>query len=317
MQNTNTVTAGIDTSKKTLDMAVLGQTSHLRVPNAPEGWAQIEAAVTSAGASRVGIEATGGYERGVVAYLRAKNIIVDVLQPKQVKAFAMLHLKRAKTDRIDAALIAAATQLLADQSRMASEPRLEAFGDRLTFIEQIEEDIVRYKTRLEHIADKRLRRSVEGSIKREQMRRLVEIKRLLAELRAHADLAKRLSLVLSVPGIGDRTALSIVVRMPELGQVSREEAAALAGLAPFAQQSGQFQGQMHIGGGRERLRRALFAAALPSAYHWNPALMALRTRLTGRGKCHTLTMVACARKLLTYANAVVARGTPWEDEKPA
>jgi len=105
--------------------------------------------------------------------------------------------------------------------------------------------------------------------------------------------------------------------MPELGQVTREQAAALAGLAPFVQQSGQFQGQTHIGGGRERLRRALFAAAMPAAYHWNPAVVALRTRLTGPGKCHTSTMIACARKLLIYANTVVTRGTPWEVEKPA
>jgi len=202
MTSNTTITAGIDTAKKTLDLAITGPTQQLHVPNTEAGWRQIAAAVLAAGAGRVGIEATGGYERGVVAHLQAKDIIVDVLQPKQVKAFAMLHLKRAKTDRIDATLIAAATQLLDGQDRMAADPRFEALADHLTFIEQIEEDIVRFKTRLEHITDKRLRRTMQGSIKREQMRRLMEIKRLGADLRAPLDLKKRITLVLSVPGIG-------------------------------------------------------------------------------------------------------------------
>ena len=104
--------------------------------------------------------------------------------------------------------------------------------------------------------------------------------------------------------------------MPELGQISREEAAALAGLAPFDDDSGQHRGQRHIAGGRGRLRRSLFAAALPAAFRWNAALIALYTRLIARGKAHNAALIACARKLLVYANTVVQRGTPWT-EKPA
>ncbi|SUS08311.1 transposase (fragment) [uncultured Defluviicoccus sp.] len=127
------------------------------------------------------------------------------------------------------------------------------------------------------------------------------------------DLAKRFTLVLSVPGIGDRTALALLLRLPELGAVSREQAAALAGLAPFVQQSGRWQGERHIAGGRSRLRRSLYAAALPAAFRWNRALKALYRRLTERGKPHTVALVACARKLLIFANTVVARGTPWTE----
>jgi transposase len=112
-------------------------------------------------------------------------------------------------------------------------------------------------------------------------------------------------------GIGAITALSIVVRLPELGQLSREEVASLAGLAPFVHQSGKRKGETHIGGGRARLRRALYAAAQPASFRWNPALQALYRRLTERGKSHKSALVACARKLLVYANAVVQRGTPW------
>jgi transposase len=121
--------------------------------------------------------------------------------------------------------------------------------------------------------------------------------------------------VLSIPGIGERTALALLIRMPELGRVSREQAAALAGLAPFDDDSGKHRGQRHIAGGRARLRRSLFAAALPAAFRWNKALVALYARLTANGKAHTAALIACARKLLIYANTVVQRGTPWT-EKP-
>lgn len=101
--------------------------------------------------------------------------------------------------------------------------------------------------------------------------------------------------------------------MPELGQVSREEAASIAGLAPFVHQSGKYEGQTHIGGGRGRLRLTLYRAAFPAAMHWNTALVATYKRLRARGKCHKSALVACARKLLIFANTVVQRGTPWQD----
>ncbi len=155
-----------------------------------------------------------------------------------------------------------------------------------------------------------------ADIARLKARRTAEMLRIVRALRAHDDLARRLDLVLSVPGIGERTALALIIRMPELGQVSREEAAALAGLAPFDDDSGLHKGQRHIAGGRGRLRRSLFAAALPAAFRWNRALVSLYTRLTARGKAHNAALVACPRKLLIYANTVVQRGTPWI-EKPA
>lgn len=313
MSDTATPTAGIDTSKNTLDMAIHGQANITHVPNTAAGWKILAATLATTGVMRVGIEATGGYERGVMGYLRGKGVVVTLLQPMQVKAFGSLHLKRAKTDRIDAVLIAACTNILGEQNRMTPDARFESLGDHLTFIEQIEEDIARFKTRLEHIHDKRLRRSVDASIRRERMRRLVEIKRLIAIIREHGDLSRRFELALSVPSVGERTALALLVRMPELGQVTREQAASLAGLAPFVHQSGKWQGQTHIGGGRSRLRRSLFAAAFPGAHHWNKPLVSLHTRLRARGASHTSAIVACARKLLIQVNAVVARGTPWED----
>ena len=152
--------------------------------------------------------------------------------------------------------------------------RLAELADHLTFVEQIEEDIARLKVRLEHIDDPRRRRIVLADIDALKTRRAAELLRIAKALRAHDDLARRLDLVLSVPGIGERTALALIIRMPELGRISREQAAALAGLAPFDDDSGTHKGQRHIAGGRGRLRRSLFAAALPAAFRWNKALIA-------------------------------------------
>lgn len=309
MTKTIMTTAGIDTSKDTLDIAVHGRPGRWRFDNDVSGWRVLAATLTKAGVRRVGIEATGGYERGVTKHLRAAGFTVLVLQPIQVRAYARFCLRRAKNDVLDAALIAACAADL-DPPEIEPDPRLADLAGPLTFVEQLEEDIARFKVRLEHIHDRRLRRLVTNDITRLQKRRIAE------RLRVHDDLALRLDLVLSVPGIGERTAIALVVRMPELGRISREQAAALAGLAPFDDDSGKHKGQRHIIGGRARLRRSLYAAALPAAFRWNKPLMALYARLTGSGKPHKLALTACARKLLIYANTVVHRGTPWTD-KPA
>jgi len=309
------LTAGIDTSKAKLDVAVHGRTERWKVANALPGWRAIAANLAKIGVTRIGIEATGGYERGVVEHLRTAGFTVLVLQPMQVKAFGRVHLRRAKNDDLDAVLIAACTAAL-DQPKIAPDPRLAELARNLTFLEQIEEDIARFKTRLEHIDEPRLRRLVTSDIARLKARRAAQVRDIAKHLRDHDDLAKRLDLVLSIPGIGERTALALIIRMPELGQISREEAAALAGLAPFDDDSGLHRGQRHIAGGRGRLRRSLFAAALPAAFRWNKGLIALYARLIANGKAHNEALIACARKLLIYANTVVQRGTPWA-ENPA
>ena len=315
MTQTITTTAGIDTSKAKLDVAVHGRTERWQVENSRHGWRRLATELSEAGVTRVGIEATGGYERGIVGHLREKGFTVLVLQPIQVRAYARVHLRRAKNDALDAVLIAAFAAAV-DQPRIEPDARLAELADHLTFVEQIEEDIARLKTRLEHIGDPRLRRMVVTDIARLKTRRSAELLRIIMQLRAHDDLGRRLDLVLSIPGIGERTALALIIRMPELGRISREEAAALAGLAPFDNDSGTHKGQRHIAGGRGRLRRSLYAAALPAAFRWNKALIDLYARLIARGKAHNAALVACARKLLIYANTVVQRGKPWA-QKPA
>lgn len=312
MAQISTTTAGIDTSKNKLDIAVHGRSERWQFANTTPGWRMLAGKLAEAGVTRIGIEATGGYERGVVEHLRTAGFTVLLLQPRQVKAFGWVHLRRAKNDALDAALIAACAAAL-DPPADAPDPRLAKLAAQLTFLEQIEEDIARFKTRLEHIDEPGLRSMVLDDIARLKARKRDQTRNIARQLRSHSDLAARLDLVLSVPGIGERTAIALLIRMPELGKVSREEAAALAGLAPFDHDSGQHKGQRHIAGGRSRLRRSLFAAALPAAFRWNTAVIALYNRLIAAGKAHKAALIACARKLLIYANTVVERGTPWTE----
>ena len=311
MDNPKPLCAGIDTAKDKLDVAIHTTALRLTAENNFAGHRKVALALRQAGVTRVGIEATGGYERGVIKHLRAEGFEVVLLQPLQVKAFARLHLRRAKNDAIDAVLIAACVALI-EPPGGAHDPRIEPLADALTFVEQIEEDMVRAKTRLEKLGCPRLRRIISADIKRLEARRGDELRRIVAAIRLHADLARRLELVVSIPGIGERTAVAIVLRMPEIGRISREQAAALAGVAPFDDDSGKHRGERHIAGGRERLRRSLYAAALPAAFRWNTALVALYQRLIARGKPHKVALVACVRKLIIYANTVVQRGTPWQ-----
>lgn len=308
------MTAGIDTSKANLDIAVHDRADLWQVDNTPTGWRLLVAEFCKAGVTRVGIEASGGYERGVVEHLRTKGFTVLVPQPIQVKSLCA-GASAAGQERQARCILIAARAASIEQPRIRPDERLAKLAGLLTFVEQIEEDIVRFKTRLEQIEDPRLRRMVLVDIARLKARK-AELLRIATTLRAHDDLARRLALVLSVPGLGERTALALIVRMPELGRLTREEAASLASLAPYDDDSGKHEGHRFIAGGRGRLRRALFAATLPAAFRWNKALIALYQRLIERGKAHKIALIACARRLLIYANTVVQRGTPWID-KPA
>jgi len=307
----STLSAGIDTGKRKLDVALAGRVERLQVDNSADGHTSLSAWLRRYRVERVGIEATGGYEGAVVAKLRRDGFVVVVLQPAQVRAYARFKLQRAKNDRIDAALIAACAAAV-QTIHAPPDPRLAPLAEHLTMIEQLGEDIARLKTRR---ASPRgdVRISALWTAEIAHLKTLVrqEMAALLAAIRQHEDFAKRLDLIRSVSGIGERTAVAILLRMPEIGSLSREQVAALAGLAPYDRDSGESSDKRYIESGRTRLRRALYAAALPAAFRWNAALMALYRRLLAKGKPHKLALVACARKLLVQVNAVVARGTPW------
>lgn len=310
-----TICAGIDTGKRNLDVALDGSPEQLQVSNNSEGHQTLAKWLKRHKVMRVGIEASGGYEQTVVAELRSKRFVVVVFQPAQVRAYARFRGQRAKNDKLDAALIAACTAGV-KEIHPAPDPRLQPFAEQLTMIEQIKEDLARLKNRLESCRNPRLQAYWRQEIDRLTRQKRAELKALVAAIREHRDLAERLKLISSIDGIGLPTAVDILVRMPEIGQLTRERAAALAGLAPYDADSGDQVGVRRIAGGRERLRCALYRAALAASYRWNLRLVALYKKLTAAGKGHKRALVACARKLIIFANTVVARGEPWQKQPP-
>ena len=305
------VCAGIDIGKDSLDVAIVPTGEAIRLGNTPAGRRELIGWLGRRGVERVGLEASGGYERPVCKALRGAALEVALLQPRQVRAFATYRLKRAKNDRIDAGLIAEVTASL-EEVRSAPDPRLEALAEHLRLIEQIEADLARMKTRREAYRTKRLVRSITAEVARLERRLKAELALLSKSVARHDDLARRLALITSVEGVGHRTGLALLILMPELGIADRGQIASLAGLAPYDRDSGSFTGIRRIKGGRPRVRRALYAAALPASFQWNLALKATYRRLRERGKPHKQALVACARKLLIFVNTVLARGSQWQ-----
>ncbi|ACL55900.1 IS110 family transposase [Methylobacterium nodulans] len=293
MAHATTPSASLDIGKDSLDLALTGQPASWRFANTPDGHAALITHLAEHAVRRIGLEASGGYERAVCAVLHRAGFDLVLFQPRQVRAYATDRLRRAKTDRLDAHLIAACTAAHEGPVRTPPDPRLAALAEPLRLLQQIELDLARLKTRRAASRDAAIQARLAEEIARLRVWRAQAFTELLARLRAEPDLAARLELVLSIPGLGARTAVTLLVSLPELGRLSRAQAASLAGLAPFDHSSGKHQGARRIAGGRAGVRTALYAAALPAAWRWNPAL------------------VACARKLLIYANTVLARGTPW------
>jgi transposase len=311
MSKHSTICAGIDTGKYKLDVALHGSSDRLQVANTVEGYEELLAWLRRHRVKRVGIEASGGYEQAVVWHLRRRDLVVVVFQPAQVRAYGRFHLKLAKNDKIDATLIAACTAHIAT-IHAPPDRRLAELAELQTQIDQIVDEMKRFKNYRESCHDARLRAVWADEIRRFRGLFRQQLKELVSAIRQHGDLAERLELIASIDGIALRTASAIVVRMPEIGKLSRGQAAALCGLAPYDDDSGKHAGARHIAGGRERLRNNLYIAGWIAALRWNPELTALYKRLRAAGKEHKVAVVACARKLLIFANAVVARGTPWE-----
>lgn len=305
----STKVAGIDAAKAKLDVAVHGLEAVLQVANDGAGFAALCAWLQEHGVGRVGIEATGGYERAVVAWLRAQGFEVVIHQPLEIRLFARLKRRRAKNDRIDAQLIAAATAQV-DAVRAAADPLLVELAERMTAYEQASEQLAQLKTYLEQVTLADLRATYEAQVRSVRAWKLSLLRDLIKRIKARTDLARRYELLLSLPGTGTVVAASLVIRMPELGSLTPAQAAALIGVAPFDRDTGQYKGQRHIAGGRSRPRRLLYLAAL-AAKRCDPGLRAFAQRLVAAGKPAKVAIVAVMRKLIEAANLVLARGTPW------
>lgn len=309
MTDTSMICAGIDVAKSRLDIVIHPGGATLSVAYDTAGLETLDAFLHEHGVCRVGFEASGGYEWRLMAHLRAGRRPAVRLQPAQVRAFAKSRLLRAKNDRLDAALIAAFTASL-ERLPELPQARFDAALAELTYLEQIEQQIALVKTFAETALSDAIKRRHARQAARLETSRQAHLLRIEKALRGDAELARRLDLLVSIKGIGLRSALSLVIRLPELGQASREEIAALAGVAPYDDDSGTRRGRRHIQGGRERLRKSLFMCAFTATRH-NPDLAAFYKRLRQNGKDHLCAVIAVARKLIILANAVITRGTQW------
>lgn len=301
--------AGIDVGKRRLDVATHGLEDATAVTNDAVGVNELIAWLKAREVGRVGLEASGGYERRLRAALQQAGFEVVVHQPLEVRRFAQLKRWRAKNDRLDARLIAAATAQV-EAVKAAQDPALADLAERLTAYEQASDLAAQLKTFLESVTLNDLARTL-----RAQLRALTRLKaRLLAELlrrlKANAALLARFRLLISLPGVGPVVAASLAIRMPELGGLRKGQAASLIGVAPFDRDSGQWKGLRFISGGRARPRRMLYLAAL-AAKRCDPQLRAWAHDLAARGKPAKLVTVAVMRKLIEAANLVLHRGQPW------
>lgn len=305
----NTKVAGIDVGKRWLDVAMHGQDGTRRFGNDAAGRSELSIWLVERGVGRVGLEATGGYERQVRSAMEAADLEVVVHQPMEVRLFARLKRWKAKTDQLDAALIAAATAQV-DAVRAAQDPRLVELAQRLTAYEQISDQAAALKTFMEHVDLPDLVQTLG-----EQIQSLSRLKaRLAAEIleriAACPELLARHRLLMSLPGVGAIVGASLMIRMPELGNLRRGQAASLLGVAPFDRQSGQWKGKAFIGGGRSRPRRMVYLAAIV-AKRFDPGFKAFAQRLREAGKPPKVAIVAVMRKLIEAANLVLARQIPW------
>lgn len=303
---------GIDVSKDRLDVHAHPSGEAFAVARNGEGLAQLVARLQGLAPALIAVEATGGFETVVAASLASVGLPVVVVNPAQVRHYAQALGKRAKTDPIDAAVIARFVEATKPQVRVLPDEATQLLADLVARRRQIVEMMAAEGQR-ERRADKRLKKSIA------RLRKALE--KELADLDAEIDdhvrgspaWAEKEDLLASVPGVGPVIARTLIAEMPELGTLDRRQIAALAGLAPWTRQSGQWKGKSLIGGGRKSVRSLLFLGALTASRH-NPTLKAFRDKLVAAGKPKMVAVIAVARKLLTILNAILRDNKPWRTE---
>jgi transposase len=308
------ITVGIDVSKAQLDVYVHPVGESFAAGNDEDGVAALATRLSKLeGVMSIGLEASGRYERLAVAALAEAGLPVVVLNPAQVRHYAQAIGLRAKTDPIDARLIALFLEAVRPEPRPLDD----------TDTAELAALMARRRQLVGMLAAERMRRqqAPKGPVRLSLARVVTSLEDALRELDAHIDKTVRGTpvwrdtedLLASVPGVGKTIARTLLAELPELGRLSPRQIGALAGLAPFTRQSGRWHGKSFIGGGRVQVRTALFMGAL-SAARYNPALKAFRDRLVANGKPKLVALIATARKLLTILNAIVRDNKPW---KPA
>jgi transposase len=305
------IVVGIDVAKDRLDVCVRPSGESLIVARTGAGIEELAERLKKLAPRVVAIEATGGFETVVAAGLASAGLPIVVVNPAQVRAFARALGKRAKTDPIDAAVIAHFVEATKAEPRPLPDEMTRLLAELVARRRQIVEMMAAEGQRERRLTDKRLKKSIV------RLRKALE--KELAELDGEIDdhmrgspvWAEKEDLLASVPGVGPVIARTLIAELPELGTLDRRKIAALVGLAPWTSQSGQWRGKSFIGGGRKTVRSALFMAAMVAARH-NPTLKRFRDKLVDAGKPKLVALIAVARKLLTILNAILREKMPWQ-----
>jgi transposase len=309
---------GIDVSKADLVAAQKGEPGAKSYANTDGGYRDLikDLKCGDTPIELIVVEATGGYERRVVSALGAQGLPVVVVNPRQVRDFAKATGQLAKTDKIDAYVLADFASLVRPELRPIATEEQEEFRDFLLRHEQLIQMLVAEKSRLlqaQGASRQMLRKKIKSHI-RFLERELELIDSDLDETLKKSSLWKEKDdLLQSVPGIGKQTARTLLGLVPELGTLRAPEIAKLIGLAPFNRDSGKLRGKRHIGGGRSRVRAMLYMATLVGTRH-NPVIKAWYQRLLAAGKPKKVALVACMRKLLVVVNAMIKTRTRWRTE---
>ena len=304
---------GIDVSKATLDVAVRPTGETWTSANAPDGIDALVARIAALTPTLVVLEATGRYEAPCAAALAAADVPVAVVNPRQVRDFAKSTGRLAKTDALDAAILALFADRVRPEPRPLPDAESEAFAALLARRRQLITMMVAEKNRA-HVAAPSVVKSVAKHVQWLEKELAGLDDSLVTAIRESAVWRAKDDLLRAVPGVGRVLATTLLADLPELGRLSRREIAALVGVAPLNRDSGSFRGQRSVWGGRSTVRTALYMSALAAARS-NPPVKALYERLVQKGKPKKMALVACMRKLLVTCNAVVRDGAAWEPNR--
>lgn len=302
---------GVDVSKDRLDACLLPGGETRAFANDAVGHANLVAWLRRQPPCAIVLESTGGYERPVLFALQDAKLIVSLVNPRQIRDFAKGIGQLAKTDRLDAAVLAKFAELVrpaATEKTSDKQRELEALVVRRR---QLVETRVAEKNRSAQVVDKFIQKSFQRSLKGLDREVKAVEDRLAKLLESDDSWRAKLKLLESVPGIGPTTSAILLCELTELGALNRQQISALAGVAPYPDDSGARTGKRSIRGGRRRLRSVLYMAAL-SARRCNPVLKAFAQRLTIAGKAFKVVQVACIRKLLVLLNAILKNNVPWK-----
>jgi transposase len=305
----NDLVVGIDVARSWLDVALLQTGESFRISNDTTGWTKLIGRLKRRKVKAIGMEPSGGYERGVAKALRQAGLPVRNVNPHKLRHYAQALGYLAKNDKIDARLIGRYTAELPTRP-LRSDPVAEQLADLVIARRQLTNDRVSLANQLEQVREPIVRRIFMQRLRRIEADVLLINKRIAEVVAGHAPLAARDRLIQSFIGAGPVLSHTLLALAPEIGEASRREIAALVGVAPYDHDTGVFSGKRRIWGGRAEVRRVVYMAAL-SASRSNPVLKAFHRRLLDLGKPPKVALIAVARKILAILSAMLRNGQTW------